>query len=329
MSTRWCARTAGAIVLALAAAISGAAQEPARTHRVGFIGFHGPGLEWRMLASFQARLRELGWVEDRNLFTSYRWADGELSNYPRIIRDLLQSDVDIMVIPCGPPLQAVRALNPKVPVVARCMDLKDFGREIESVARPGGYTTGITYFSPGATAKRLELLREAVPGLSHVGVLWRPGSDWTGRWTDIEAAAQRVGLQLYRADWGSTGDLPAVFRAMEHRVGALLTLGDGVTHFYRHYIFMLAAERRLPVLYDFPMFPAAEEVGLMAYHADVGSMFRKVAEQVDQVLKGRNPGDIPVAEPQEFHFVINSRAARALGLAIPQSLRQQADRVLD
>lgn len=301
-----------------------------RVHRIGFIGFQGPGLEWSMLTSFQARLRELGWVEDRNLVTSYRWADGELVNYPRIVRELVQSDVDIMVIPCGPPLQAVRKLNPTLPVVARCLDFKDFGRELETPGRPAGYTTGVTYFSPGATTRRLELLREALPGLSRLGLLVRPGSDWTAHLADIETEARRLGLQTYLAEWRSAGDLAgALDRAIERKVGALLTLGDGATHFYRHYLFELAAERRLPVLYDFPMNPAADDVGLMAFYAEVGSAFRKVAEQVDQILKGRKPGDIPIAEPQKFRFVVNARAARALGLAIPESLRQQADQVID
>jgi len=330
MSILWRARTAGALALALVAATTGEAQEPAKTSRIGFIGCQSPGLEAGMLSAFQARLRELGWVEDRNLTTSYRWADGDLSNYPRIVRELVQSDVDVMVIPCGPPLQAVRKLSPEIPVVARCMDLKDFGREIETPGRPGGYTTGATHFSPGATARRLELLREAVPGLSSVALLSRPGSDWTSHSDGIEAAARSLGLRVYRADWHSAGELSGVFdRAIEHRVGALLTLGDGATHFHRHHIFALAAERRLPVLYDFPMFPAADDVGLMSYYADVGTLFRRVADQVDQILKGRRPADIPLAEPQKFRFVINSRAARALGLGISESLRKHADQVID
>jgi putative ABC transport system substrate-binding protein len=319
-----------ALALAVVALTVVDARPEPRVHRIGFIGFQSPGLEGGMLAPFQRRLRELGWIEDHNLATTYRWADGQLVNYPRIARELVESDVDVMVIPCGPPLQAVRRLDPAIPVVARCIDLKDLGREIETPIRPGGHTTGVTYFSPAAVARRLELLRRAVPGLSRVGVLVRPGSDWIAHLDAIEAAARRTGLDLYRAEWRSAGELPGVFdQAVERRAGALLTLGDGAAHFHRHHLFGLAAERRLPVLYDFPLFPAADDVGFMAYYADVHALFRTVAEQVDQILKGRKPGDIPIAGPEKFRFVINGRAARALGLSIPQALREQANQVLD
>lgn len=319
-----------ALALTLSTTAAGEAQQAAKTHRIGFIGFHSPGLEWGMLVPFQKRLHELGWVEGDNLSTSYRWADSQLSRYPSIVSELVESDVDLMVIPCGRPLRAVRELRLTLPVVARCIDLKDFAGEIETLDRPGGHTTGVTYFSPGATARRLELLKQALPGLSHVGLLYRPRSDWTERWADVEAAVRSVGLGLHRAEWRSIGELSGVFdQAIGHRVGALLTLGDGATHYNRHHIFALAAERRLPVLYDFPMFPAADEVGLMSYYVDVGALFRAVAEQVNQILKGAKPGDIPVERPEKFRFVINQRAARALGLSIFPSLLRQANGVLD
>jgi putative ABC transport system substrate-binding protein len=201
------------------------------------------------------------------------------------------------------------------------MDFQDFGREIDSPGRPGGYTTGVTYFSPAAIPRRLALLKEAIPGLSRVGVLYRPRSDWSKHWADIEAAAGSLDLRLLPVEWVHKHQLSATFdSAIDRGVGALLTLGDGATHYHRHTLFELAAARRVPVLYDFPIFPAAEEVGLMTYRANVGALFRTVAEQVDQILKGRKPGDIPVETPQIFRLVINRGAARGLGLELPSSL---------
>jgi putative tryptophan/tyrosine transport system substrate-binding protein len=321
------AHHAGALLIVLVTATSGEAQEMARKPRVGFVGFQSPGLEWGMLVPYQARLRELGWIEDETITTQYRWADGSLASYPGIVRELVESNVDVLVLPCGPPLRQTRELTRSIPVVARCIDLKDFGREIETPDRPGGGTTGATYFSPAAIPRRLELLRTLVPGLQHVGVLTRPESDWTAHLAHIEAEAGRQGVRLHWAEWGTLADLrPALDRAIENRVGAMLTLGDGMTHYHRHDLFSLAAERRLPVLYDFPMSPSADELGLMSYYPDVGAIFRGVAERVDQILKGGKPGDLPLVRPQTFRFVLNPRAARDLGLVIPEWLRQLAER---
>lgn len=319
-----------ALVLVALTVAPAEAQPKTGTHRIGFIGFHSPGLESAMLRPFQARLRELGWVEGGNLSITYRWADSDASRYSAITSELVQSNMDVITTPCGSPVRVIRQISLTLPVVARCMDLKDFGGEIKTPSQPGGYTTGATYLSRGTIAQRLVLLREALPGLSQVGLLYRPQSDWMAHWAEVEAAAKSVDLRLVRLEWVHRHELPGMFdAALRDRVGALLTLGDSATHGQRHYIFALAAERRLPVLYDFPMFPAAEEVGLMAYYASVDAVFRAVAEQVDQILKGKKAGDIPVAIPQTFHLMINQRAARRLGLALPSAFLQRANQVLD
>jgi putative ABC transport system substrate-binding protein len=138
-----------------------------------------------------------------------------------------------------------------------------------------------------------------------------------------------VRARTHRAEWGESHTLDFVLNnAVAAGARAVLTLGDGTLHFKRHYLFALVAERKLPAMYDFPMFPSADELGLMAYYADVASLFRRTAEQVDEILKGRKPGDIPVTEPQQFRFMVNVRAAQALGLTLPDSLVQKADSVL-
>ena len=148
-------------------------------------------------------------------------------------------------------------------------------------------------------------------------------------WPDAEATAARIGLRLHRVAWDSAGGLPQAFdEAAQQQVGALMTFGDGLTFYYRHRIFKLAAERKLPVLYDFSLPPAGFDLGLMSYSVDVRTLMRHVAEQVDQILQGKKPGEIPVARPQQFRLMINHDVAQALGLAIPRTLRLR-DRLIE
>ena len=247
--------------------------EPAgKIHRIGFIGFQSPGLESRMIGSFQDRLAELGYVNGGNTSITYRWADGNIAKYPAIAEDLVGSELDVIVAPCGSAMRAVRKLRPTIALVVRSNDIKSCAPEIATLDRPAGYTTGTIYFSPEATARRFDVLKELIPGLSHVGVLYQPTSDWEGHWADVEAAALKTGLRLHRVTWKKREDLPEAFdNAIARRVGALLTLGDGPWS-DRHHIIELAASRRLPVMYDFGMFPAAE-VGLISYSVDTRALF--------------------------------------------------------
>ena len=321
---------AAALTLVLVAATPAAAQPTDRSYRVGFVGPYSAGLDWSILQGYQARLRELGWVEGQNLSTTYRWAEGNFGKFPALVRDIMSEATDLLVLPCGDAIKAARDLDPAIPIVARCIDLTGLGGEVATAARPGSLTTGVTYFSPGATQRRLELLKELVPGLSRVGVLVQAESSWTPHWPEVEAAARRVGLAVDRLEWSPSSDPGGAFHtATQRRLGALLTLGDGATHFGRHALFELAAQHRVPVMYDFPMFPTADELGLISYYGDVTALFRTVAEQVDQILRGRKPGDIPLATPQKFRLLINGKAARALGLSISPALRRQADQVID
>lgn len=318
------------IALALAEASIGAAQGPDRTFRVGFVGVYNPGLAAPGLLSYQQRLRELGWVEGQNISTTYGWADGEISRLPGLVRSIMRAPLDLVVLPCGDPINAARDLRPDIPIVARCMDPAGFGQEIATAAHPGGFTTGVTDFSPGATQRRLELLKELVPNLSRVGVLYHPLSSWAAHWNEVEAAARTAGVGLERIEWNASSDPGDAFHiAGKRRVPALMTLGGATAYLSRELIFELAANHRVPVLYDFPMYPIGDEGGLIAYYADVYAMYVTFAEQVDQILRGRKPGDIPLALPQKFRLVINAKAARALGLSISPALRQKADQVIE
>jgi putative ABC transport system substrate-binding protein len=304
-----------------AAATATHASQPEKRHRIGVIGFHSPGLESRMIAHLQERLLELGYVEGRNLSIVYRWADGVPANYTAIGQALAAEKLDAIVAPCGPAVRAVRGVQPTIPLVVRGIDLTSCGSEIASAERPGGNMTGAIYFSPDATARRLQILKELIPGLSHVGTLYRWESQWSQHLEEVDAAARQSGVRLSRIEWKAAGDLRgALDTALRLRVGALLTLGDAATMGGRHHLAELAAERRLPVLYDIPLLPAAEFVGLISYYADSRTLFRHLAEQVDEILRGKKPGDIPIARPQRFQLFINHEAARSLGLTVPPSL---------
>jgi ABC-type uncharacterized transport system substrate-binding protein len=305
------------------------AQPATKAHRIGFIGFQSPGLESRMISSFQERLAELGYMNGGNTAITYRWADGNIARYPAIAQDLVGAKPDVIVTPCGPALRAIRKLDRTIALVVRSNDIRSCAPEIATLERPGGYTTGAIYFSPEATARRFDVLKQLLPGLAQVGVLYQPTSDWMAHWRDVEAAAQHAGLRLHRAEWKSREDLSGAFDdAIAQRVGALLTLGDGPTWFYRHDIIGIAAARWVPVMYDFGMFPAAE-VGLISYAIDTRALFHHVAEQVDQILRGGRPRDIPIGRPQRFRLFINRDAAKTLGLTIPPTLLKMADQVIE
>ena len=307
---------------------SAAAQPRARVAHVGFVGPHSAGLDGVILRGFQERLAELGWNE-HSLFVTYRWADGKFDRFPALAADLASAGVDVLVAPCGEAIQAVRSAHPTLPIVGRCMSRREFHAKRDGVDGVGEHTTGVTYFSPGATERRLQLLKAAIPRLTRLGLLYRPGSDWTPHLPAIEAVARKHRLTLYRTEWVDLlGPGVALTEAIHHGAQAMLTLGDGVIHAGRHQLFAVAAERKLPIMYDFPMFPAADGVGLMAYYADVAPLFRRVAEQVDAILKGTKPGDIPIAEPQQFRFMVNLKAARAMKLTLPAAVVRQADSVL-
>jgi putative tryptophan/tyrosine transport system substrate-binding protein len=321
-----------AVALAVALTVSPLAtdaQPALKGHRIGFIGTNSPGLESRMIGYFQDRLAELGYVNGGNIAITYHWADGNIARFPQIAEDLVRAQPDLIVTPCGPALHEVRKRHRTIALVIRSHDLKSCAPEIATLEHPGGHTTGAIVFSPEATARRFDVLKRLIPGLTHVALLHQPDSDWAAHWSHLEAAAREAALRLYRAAWRKREDLAAAFDdAMVQRVGAVLTLGDGPTWTHRHSIFEIAAERRLPVLYDFGMFPAAE-LGLMSYAIDTRAFFSHVAEQVDQILRGARPSDIPIGRPQKFRLFINHDAAKALGLKIPQSLLLQADRVLE
>ena len=286
-------------LMVLAGSHMAAGQEATRIYRVASVHLYSAGLVAPQLQTYQQRLRELGWVEGQNISTTFRWADGDHTNFRSLVRTIMKTRPDVLIVPCGAPSDAARALRPEIPIVARCLDLAGFGGEIATVARPGGFTTGVTDFSPGATRRRLELLKALIPNLSRVGVLYPPQSSWTAHWNEVEAAARATGVTLERIEWDPMRDPGEAFHtAAQRHVRVLMTLSVAFAYINRDTVFELAARNGMPVMYDFPMEPAGEEVGLIAYHADVLAMYATFAEQVDQILRAASPATFPWPSPE-------------------------------
>ena len=313
----------------LAAPLAAEAQQAERVYRIGFLSGQSPTDLARQLETFRQRLRELGYVEGRNVAIEYRFAEGRPERLPALAAELVRLKVDIIVT-AGPPAPlAAKQATTTIPIVFAISNDPVAEGVVSSIARPGGNITGLTSIAPELVGKQLELLKEVAPKVSQVAVLRNPsnhGHPLTLR--QAEGAAQALGLQLHIMQAGSPAEIDAAFAAMrsEH-AGDILVLRDPLFLGQRTQIAALAAKSRLPAVYGFR--EAAEAGGLMAYGASVPFMYRSAATYVDKILRGAKPADLPVEQPTKFELVINLKTAKALGLTIPQSLLQRADQVIE
>jgi putative ABC transport system substrate-binding protein len=283
-------------------------------------------------------LRALGWVEGENVVVVSRYANGQFERLPRLAADLVRVKVDTIVVDaCGAPLNAASQATTTIPiVVAACNDDLVATGLISSLARPGGNLTGLSELTPELGAKRLELLKDAAPRVRRVAVLWNPAYSerfsanfrfWSSDWKEMRAAAQALNVTLQSVEIHGPDDLDAAFSAMtRERAEALTTFSDRLIVLHRERIADLAAKHRLPAVY------ASKEIvdagGLMSYGSTTAELFQRAAVYVDKILKGAKPAVLPVEQPTKFALVINLKAARVLGLTIPQSLRIRADEVI-
>lgn len=288
-----------------------------------------PGLE-----SFREGLREHGHAEGRTVQLEVRWADQRPERLPALARALIvDAKVNLMVIPsCGRyPIEAVRQASREVPlVVAVCGDLPGFMGEVESFAKPGKNTTGLTFFAPELSAKRLGLLKELAPRLSVVAVLWNPESaGWDPYWRELNLAASATGVALRSIEVRRPGDLDAAFQEIERSgAGAILTLADPfVVWFNRSRIVEFANRRRIPAAYDFPEF--ALKGGLMVYGPDLLEASRRASFHAVRILQGAKPGDLPIERPTKFKLILNRDIAREIGIAFPSPMVLRADRIIE
>jgi len=299
-----------------------------KVHRIGFLGAASASSWAREVEALRAGLRDLGYVEGKTFVLEPRWAEGRYERFPDLVADLLAARVDVIVTHATPGTLAAKRATSTVPiVVAHAGDVVATGI-VSNLARPGGNITGSSFFSPELSAKRLELLKQAVPRASRVAVLANPQTPITKADLEVMAAtAQALSLTLEVFEVRGSGELADAFRAMAaRRVDAVTVLQDGMLNANTAAIAELAAAHRFPST-GFKQF--AEAGGLIGYGVDFLAMYRRAAHYVDRILKGARPGELAMERPTRFELVINRATAKALGVAIPQQLLLQADKLLD
>jgi putative tryptophan/tyrosine transport system substrate-binding protein len=308
----------------LAAPLAAKAQQTGKVYRVAFLTvLPGPDL----VEALRQGLREHGWREGQNFVLEERQSNSD-ENVSALADELARSNVDVIVITANAvPYLGQAAAN--IPVVFAIGDDPVRAGYVASLARPGGHMTGLTSLNIGLDAKRLEILKAALPGVRHVGVLTtRHDPAYAERIAAIEHSARTLGLQLKIVEAWNAERLPEAFDAANRaRVGALMVLGAPVLRSYQREIVAQGAKARLPVISAWRELPDAG--GLMSYGTSVPAMFRRAATYVDRILKGAKPSDLPVEQATTFELVINMKTAKALGLTIPPSVLLRADQVLE
>jgi putative ABC transport system substrate-binding protein len=310
----------------LSAPLGNAAQAPAKLQRIGWLGTASPG---PFDEAFRQGLRELGYVEGQNLAIEWRWVRGNFARLPALAAELAGLNVNIVVAGGTPAALATKKATTTIPIVMVAgIDPAEVGL-VASLARPGGNVTGVTRIGPELVGKRLELLKESVPTVSRVAILWHDASNpnTASMLREARAAAGKLRLHLESLEVKARGDLEGAFAAMAQKgAGAFITVQDGFTLAHRTRIVDLAAKTRLPGMYETRDWTDAG--GLLSYGASDFELYRRAAYYVDRILKGTRPADLPVEQPTRFELVVNLKTAKALGLTIPQSVLVRADRVI-
>jgi putative ABC transport system substrate-binding protein len=314
---------------AVAWPLSAHAQQAAKVPRIGFLGNSTAVLETNLVGPFRDGLRDLGYEEGRNIVIEYRWAEGEYERLPALIGELIASKVDVIVTAGTPASLAVKRATSSVPLVMIAVGEPVATGLVASLARPGGNVTGVTSISPEIEGKRLELLREVVPGVSHIAVLWNAASPvQVIQERETRAAAQVLGMKMLSLGIRTREDIDDAFAAIvRERPGALFVLADRLFLHHRTRIMDFAVQHHLPGVHAYR--ELVEAGGLMSYGPSYADMHRRAATFVDKILKGEKPADLPVERPVKFELVVNLKAAKALGLDVPPMLLARADEVIE
>ncbi len=312
----------------LAAPLFAEAQEPANIPRIGYLDANPLSGDTARMEAFQQGLRELGYVEGKNVVIELRSAEGKRDRLPTLAAELVHLKVDVIVTAGASTTRAAMKATTTIPIVM-AQDSDPVGKGVvASLARPGGNITGLSTLAPEISGKQLELLKEILPKLSRVAVLGtstRPGNAQALR--EVKLAAGAFKVELRYLDVLDPKKIETAFgAARKERADAVLVLAGRILTSHRTQIVELAVKSRLPAIYPFPVY--VEAGGLMSYGVRRSDLFRRAATYVDKILKGANPAELPVEQPTKFELVINLKTAKALGLTIPPTLLLQATKVI-
>jgi putative ABC transport system substrate-binding protein len=314
---------------ALTAPLAAEAQAPAKVRRIGLLSPSTASDTALWHQAFRLGLRDLGWVEGKNIRIEYRYAEGRSDRLPDLAAELVRLKVDIIVTTVTSDSLAAQKATKAIPIVMVAAGDPVAVGLVESLARPGGNITGLSQMNVELGGKRLELLKEIVPKLSRVAVLWDPQSaSSTLAWKEIQLPAQQLGVQLHSLEVRSPNDFDQAFEdATTARAGALFVTAAPVISQNLKRIADFAAKSRLPSIFLRSQF--ADYGGLVEYGPNRSDLYRRAATFVDKILKGAQPGDLPIEQPTKFELVINMKTAKAIGLTIPRTVLFRADRVIE
>jgi putative ABC transport system substrate-binding protein len=304
------------------------AQQPKRVPHVGFLGNSSASAYSGFIEAFRKGLRELGYVEGQNIAIEYRYGDGKRDRLPNLSRDLIGLNVDVILVSGSLAIGALKNATKTIPIVMTSVEDPVAQGFVDSLARPGGNITGLTNLAPELSGKRLELVKETLPKIDRIAVLWDPGGPGPAvAFKETQAVAPSMSLQLQSLQVRSQNDFEDAFKAaIAERSGALIVLQSFLTNAHRQRIVDLARTHRLPGMYT--QMEYVEVGGLMSYAPSYTDIYRRAANYVDKILKGAKPADLPVEQPMKFEFVINLKTAKQIGVTIPPNVLARADRVI-
>jgi putative ABC transport system substrate-binding protein len=303
------------------------AQQPGKLPTIGFLSGQSRSTAGQWVAAFEQRLRELGWIEGRTVVIEVRWAEGRFERFAEIAAEFVRLKVDVIVT-AGPPVFAAKQASSVIPIVfATVADPLSTGL-VASLARPGGNVTGLSLTSPELAGKRLELLREAIPGLRQLAILVNADYPPSMRELDeVETAARPLGIDTIALKIRQAADIAHAFEALKGRAQALYVVGESLISANQVRIHSFALAARLPTME--PTREMVETGGLITYAPNFPSLYRRAADLVDKILRGAKPADIPVEQPTKFDLVVNLTTAKALGIEMPPTLLARADEVIE
>jgi putative tryptophan/tyrosine transport system substrate-binding protein len=315
------------LLVVLALSTPAEAQQPKKVPRLGFLGGASSSFYSPRINAFREGLRDLGYVEGKNIIIEYRYADGKLEQVAALAAELVRLNVNI-IVSSGAASVAAKNATTSIPIIfVAVADAIDTGLVV-SLARPGGNATGLTILAPELNGKRLELLKETFPSVTRVALVWNPSNPSNSiALKETQTTSQSLGLQIQSVEVGTLKNFEDAFESGTRTgIHAIVTLADPVINAYEKPILDVAAKNRLPAMYAVPEFVDAG--GLMSFAPSYIDQHRRAATYVDKILKGAKPADLPVEQPRKFELIINLKTAKQIGVNIPQSVLYPADKVI-